>query len=52
MPSRLAVGALLGAGLLSSGLSVANAEVLYEFDGTVPKMAIGSSTLGLPMPLA
>jgi len=43
MPSRLAVGALLGAGLLSSGLSVANAEVLYEYDGPIPKMSIGAT---------
>jgi len=40
MPSRLTCGALLAAGLLSSGLSAANAEVLYEYDGTIPKMTV------------
>jgi len=43
MPSRLTCGALLAAGLLSSGLSVANAEALYEFDGTIPKMTATTS---------
>merc|ERR1711970_613061 len=43
MPSRLTCSALLAAGLLSSGLSVANAEVLFEDDGMIPKETVDST---------